>query len=78
MICISGVIYDIERFIESHPGGRTLLAAHIGKDATASFHGGVYKRKSPIIQHILLSEISQDSLSLALMNSLDWIANSYV
>lgn len=45
LICISGVIYDVERFIESHPGGKALLVAHIGKDATASFHGGVYKRK---------------------------------
>ncbi|KAL7920196.1 fatty acid desaturase domain-containing protein [Trichoderma austrokoningii] len=43
LVCISGVIYDVEEFMESHPGGKALLAAHISKDATASFHGGIYK-----------------------------------
>ncbi|KAL9485337.1 hypothetical protein ACSS6W_004126 [Trichoderma asperelloides] len=69
LICISGVIYDVERFIENHPGGRTLLAAHIGKDATASFHGGAYKRKYMIIRHTSLSEMDPDFLSLASIGS---------
>lgn len=71
LICISGVIYDVEQFTESHPGGRTLLVAHVGKDATASFHGGVYKRKCMVERHTCLTETSQDSLSLAPMNLLD-------
>ncbi|KPA77217.1 stearic acid desaturase [Leptomonas pyrrhocoris] len=29
-------------WMDSHPGGRALLAAYIGKDATAAFNGGVY------------------------------------
>ncbi|KAM0256100.1 hypothetical protein ACHAQJ_005187 [Trichoderma viride] len=43
LVCIAGVIYDVEPFIESHPGGQTLVLAHVGKDATTSFHGGVYR-----------------------------------
>lgn len=79
LICISGVIYDVEQFIESHPGGKPLLAAHIGKDATASFHGGVYKRKCMVIRHTCLSEMSRDSPYFAPINPfLDRIANPRV
>lgn len=28
--------------MDEHPGGRHLLAKHIGKDATTAFFGGVY------------------------------------
>jgi stearoyl-CoA desaturase (delta-9 desaturase) len=69
LVCISGVIYDVEKFIEGHPGGRTLLAARIGKDATASFHGGVYKRKYS------LTSLSQDCHFTAPIHSLHWITN---
>lgn len=79
LICISGVIYDVEKFIESHPGGKTLLAAYVGKDATASFHGGIYKRKYMIMRHTSLSETSPGFLSLASTGSfLDQIANPHV
>lgn len=30
-------------WLDNHPGGRALLKAYIGKDATAVFNGGVYK-----------------------------------
>ncbi|KAK5997690.1 Acyl-CoA desaturase [Cladobotryum mycophilum] len=42
LVCIAGVIYDVASFIDDHPGGRALILASVGKDATASFHGGVY------------------------------------
>ncbi|GJJ10519.1 hypothetical protein Clacol_004745 [Clathrus columnatus] len=42
LILISGFIHDVSSFMDEHPGGRHLLAKHIGKDATTAFFGGVY------------------------------------
>lgn len=42
LIVISGFIHDMSDFLDQHPGGRRLLVQNIGKDATASFLGGVY------------------------------------
>lgn len=39
---IAGFIHDTTEFIDQHPGSRSLLERHIGKDATAAFFGGVY------------------------------------
>ncbi|CAG8548111.1 4728_t:CDS:2 [Cetraspora pellucida] len=41
-ICIEGIIHDVSEFIDEHPGGKSLIAASIGKDMTTSFNGGVY------------------------------------
>ncbi|TCD65356.1 hypothetical protein EIP91_002754 [Steccherinum ochraceum] len=42
LILISGFIHDATGFEQKHPGGRTILMQHVGKDATAAFSGGVY------------------------------------
>jgi len=42
LVAVSGFIHDVSSFIDEHPGGRHLLAKHVGKDATAPFFGGVY------------------------------------
>ncbi|KAI1324702.1 fatty acid desaturase-domain-containing protein [Xylariaceae sp. FL0255] len=42
LVCIAGVVYDISSFADQHPGGQRLLLAYVGRDATASFNGGVY------------------------------------
>ncbi|XRM36948.1 stearoyl-CoA 9-desaturase [Aspergillus tubingensis] len=42
LIVISGIVHDVSRFIDSHPGGRTMIQSGIGKDATSMFKGGVY------------------------------------
>lgn len=60
LICISGVIYDVGKFIDSHPGGRALILAQTGKDATASFHGGIYRREYYIITRLLRSRAKSD------------------
>ena len=39
---VSGFIHDVTDLLDHHPGGKTLLTAYIGKDATAAFNGGVY------------------------------------
>jgi stearoyl-CoA desaturase (delta-9 desaturase) len=48
-LTIAGVVYDVGRFVEEHPGGKSMIYSGIGKDATAMFNGGVYNRKlSPL------------------------------
>ena len=42
LVLIAGFIHDVEGFLDGHPGGRKLLATHIGQDATTAFFGGVY------------------------------------
>ncbi|KAK3687529.1 hypothetical protein B0T22DRAFT_130980 [Podospora appendiculata] len=52
-VAIAGVIHDVGKFIADHPGGKTLITAAIGKDATAIFNGGVYEHSNAA--HNLLS-----------------------
>ena len=48
-LTIAGVVYDVGRFVEKHPGGKSMIYSGIGKDATAMFNGGVYNRNvSPL------------------------------
>lgn len=42
LILIAGFIHDVNHFIDSHPGGRSIIKSYIGKDATAQFYGGVH------------------------------------
>ncbi|EMR09776.1 hypothetical protein PNEG_01960 [Pneumocystis murina B123] len=53
LILIAGIVHDVEKFIDSHPGGRALITSAIGKDATAIFNGGVYNHSNGA--HNLLS-----------------------
>ncbi|KAJ2546829.1 stearoyl-CoA 9-desaturase [Coemansia sp. RSA 1933] len=41
-LVIEGFIYNVEDFIEMHPGGPRLTKSGIGKDMTNAFNGGVY------------------------------------
>ncbi|KAJ3016539.1 UNVERIFIED_CONTAM: hypothetical protein HDU68_012159 [Siphonaria sp. JEL0065] len=42
LLIISGVVYDVTKFIDDHPGGKGFMKASIGRDVTASFNGEVY------------------------------------
>ncbi|RYP48473.1 hypothetical protein DL769_011198 [Monosporascus sp. CRB-8-3] len=42
LILINGYIHDVSGFEQKHPGGRTILMRHVGKDASSAFSGGVY------------------------------------
>ncbi|KAL6942501.1 stearoyl-CoA 9-desaturase [Hanseniaspora vineae] len=42
LIVVSGIVHDVSKYYDDHPGGETLLQASLGKDATKAFHGGVY------------------------------------
>ncbi|KAK0619846.1 delta-9 acyl-CoA desaturase [Immersiella caudata] len=52
-IAVAGVIHDVGNFIKDHPGGKALISAAVGKDATAIFNGGVYNHSNAA--HNLLS-----------------------
>ena len=36
---INGLVYDVSKFYEMHPGGSNVLAPYLGKDATDDFFG---------------------------------------
>ncbi|KAJ3006583.1 UNVERIFIED_CONTAM: hypothetical protein HDU68_003991 [Siphonaria sp. JEL0065] len=42
LLIISGVVYDVTKFIDDHPGGKGFMKAAIGRDVTSSFNGEVY------------------------------------
>jgi stearoyl-CoA desaturase (delta-9 desaturase) len=43
LLVIDGVVYDVLKFVDEHPGGKGFIKAYLGKDATKAFNGGVYK-----------------------------------
>jgi len=43
VIVIDGMVYEISKFIGSHPGGEKILLFWNGRDATNAFNGEVYK-----------------------------------
>ena len=43
LVAIAGVVHDVTDFVEEHAGGRAMIDAGVGKDATAMFNGGVYR-----------------------------------
>ncbi|GLA14263.1 stearoyl-CoA 9-desaturase [Aspergillus niger] len=53
LVAIAGVIHDVAQFIKDHPGGKAFISSAIGKDATATFNGGVYQHSNAA--HNLLS-----------------------
>lgn len=42
LVIISGIVHDVTRYLDIHPGGELLLRDALGKDATSAFNGGVY------------------------------------
>lgn len=61
LVAIHGYIHDLSSFIDEHPGGRAILAARIGRDATTAFEGGVYEHTNAA--HNLLSMMRVGVLS---------------
>ena len=46
LVAIAGVVHDVTDFVEEHPGGRAMITAGVGKDATVMFNGGVYRHSN--------------------------------
>ncbi|KAJ3410412.1 hypothetical protein HDV05_003823 [Chytridiales sp. JEL 0842] len=42
LIIVDGIVYDVEKFMDDHPGGKGFLKAGVGRDMSASFNGGIY------------------------------------
>ncbi|PWY63128.1 stearoyl-CoA desaturase [Aspergillus eucalypticola CBS 122712] len=53
LVVVAGVVHDVEEFVREHPGGKAMIQAGVGKDATAMFNGGVYYHSNAA--HNLLS-----------------------
>ncbi|GKZ20894.1 stearoyl-CoA 9-desaturase [Aspergillus brasiliensis] len=53
LVVVAGVVHDVEDFVKEHPGGKAMIKAGVGKDATALFNGGVYYHSNAA--HNLLS-----------------------
>ncbi|RUP52091.1 delta-9 desaturase [Jimgerdemannia flammicorona] len=45
-ILIEGVLYDVSKFIDEHPGGPRYIKTAIGKDMTTAFNGAVYNHSN--------------------------------
>ncbi|KAF7716296.1 Uncharacterized protein PECH_005054 [Penicillium ucsense] len=43
LVVIRGVVHDVSEFVTEHPGGVAMITGAIGKDATDSFEGDVYR-----------------------------------
>lgn len=43
---MAGVVHDVSKFVDQHPGGKKLVNGMIGKDATSVFNGGVYEHSN--------------------------------
>lgn len=41
LVAIDGLVYDISEYSENHPGGKKVLHAFVGRDATSAFNGGL-------------------------------------
>ncbi|KAF9475742.1 delta 9-fatty acid desaturase protein [Pholiota conissans] len=69
LVLISGFIHDVSAFVDQHPGGRHYLIGTTGKEATASFFGGVYTHSNAA--HNLLSMLRVGILDGGVENSAD-------
>lgn len=52
LIIINNIVYDVTEFAEKHPGGKQILVAWFGRDATKAFNGTVYDH-SVAARHLL-------------------------
>ncbi|WFD44329.1 stearoyl-CoA 9-desaturase [Malassezia psittaci] len=76
LVVIHGFIHDVSEFINEHPGGRSLIASRIGRDATVAFEGGVYEHSNAA--HNLLSMMRVGVLSGGYEPAKVWPRKEYV
>lgn len=58
MILFGGV-YDLSKFIDRHPGGKKVIDAQLGKDATEPFVQAGHLAKSRVVEMLALFRIGQ-------------------
>ncbi|CAI7583433.1 unnamed protein product [Penicillium bialowiezense] len=42
LLLIDSIIYDVNSFVEHHPGGAEIISSNIGTDASRAFNGAIY------------------------------------
>lgn len=51
-------VYDVTKFLYSHPGGEDVILDHAGRDATLAFHGtGHTKAATNMLRDYLIGEL---------------------
>lgn len=43
LLIIDDLVYDVLDYMDKHPGGKSLLKAYVGRDASYAFKGGLNK-----------------------------------
>jgi len=43
LVVVDGIIHDVAKFMDIHPGGAKILGSKVGKDATLAFNGSIYR-----------------------------------
>ena len=73
LVLISGIVYDVSKWIDRHPGGRQMIKANIGRDATANFNGGVYNhsRMARNLLDDMRVAIVRGGMAVEIFNKLD-------
>jgi stearoyl-CoA desaturase (delta-9 desaturase) len=46
LLLLEGVVHEVSRFWQEHPGGKAFITSNLGGDATALFNGGVYNHSN--------------------------------
>lgn len=71
LILINGYIHDASEFENKHPGGKAIIRARVGKDATAAFGGGVYEHSNAAhnVSHYLILFVDDVGMGANIMCS---------
>lgn len=43
LVVIDDLVYDVSDYMDKHPGGKAILKAYVGRDASYAFNGGLNK-----------------------------------
>ncbi|KAF5855554.1 hypothetical protein ETB97_008992 [Aspergillus alliaceus] len=64
LVVINGIVNDVSQFMADHPGGRHLLQASVGKDATEIFYAGDHYHSphaEAVLERLQIAVISKSS-----------------
>lgn len=59
VVILFGGVYDLSKFIERHPGGKKVIEAQLGKDATEPFVQVGHLTKSRVVHMLAMFRIGQ-------------------
>lgn len=59
LILIDDIVHDVTEFIDQHPGGRKLIQAYLGKDATQAFNVTVYNHSNAARNELICLRVAR-------------------